>query len=165
MLAVLIYVAAIVVANLTVAHFGPWFSAVNAFFLIGLDLALRDHLHDRWRGQMLWPRMLGMISLAGVLSYLLNPATGVIAIASVVAFSASALVDATVYQAASGRSFMQRSNASNTAGALVDSIIFPTLAFGGLLPHIVAMQFVAKVAGGFAWTWLIWRFKQETVAQ
>lgn len=165
MLAVLIYIAAIVVANLTVAEFGPWVSPINAFFLIGLDLTLRDHLHDQWRGAALWPRMLGMILVAGALSYCLNPATGVIAVASVVAFCAAALVDAVVYQAASKRSFMQRANASNAAGALVDSIIFPTIAFGGLLPQIVAMQFAAKVAGGFVWSWVIWRFKQKTAPQ
>jgi len=37
----------------------------------------------------------------------------------------------------------------------VDSLIFPTLAFGALMPHIVAMQFVAKVAGGALWSWLL----------
>jgi hypothetical protein len=41
------------------------------------------------------------------------------------------------------------------AGAAVDSLIFPTLAFGALLPHIVALQFVAKVAGGAAWAWML----------
>jgi hypothetical protein len=30
-----------------------------------------------------------------------------------------------------------------------------TLAFGALMPHIVAMQFVAKVAGGALWAWAI----------
>jgi len=27
----------------------------------------------------------------------------------------------------------------------------PTIAFGAFMPHIVAMQFVAKVAGGAMW--------------
>lgn len=163
MFTVLVYIAAIVVANLTVAHFGPWFSPINAFLLIGLDLTLRDHLHDRWQGPALWPRMLGMIAAAGVISFALNPATGMIAIASVVAFCAAALVDAAVYQAASRWSFIQRANASNAAGALADSIIFPTIAFGGLLPSIVTMQFAAKVAGGALWAFVIWRaFKART---
>lgn len=42
--AILIYAAAMTVANLSIAHFGPWISPLNAFVLIGLDLALR-----RWR--------------------------------------------------------------------------------------------------------------------
>jgi hypothetical protein len=40
----------------------------------------------------------------------------------------------------------------------VDSLLFPTIAFGALMPHIVAMQFVAKVAGGAVWTWLLGRW-------
>lgn len=159
MFPVLIYVSAIVMANLTVVHFGPWFSPINAFLLIGLDLSLRDHLHDRWAGRSLWPRMLGLIAAAGVISYLLNPAAGQIAIASVLAFCAAAAVDSGVYHAARRWSFMQRANASNAAGALADSLIFPTIAFGALMPHIVGMQFAAKVAGGAVWAFLIWRMR------
>jgi hypothetical protein len=39
----------------------------------------------------------------------------------------------------------------------VDSLIFPTLAFGVLMPHIVALQFAAKVAGGAIWASLLQR--------
>jgi uncharacterized PurR-regulated membrane protein YhhQ (DUF165 family) len=41
------------------------------------------------------------------------------------------------------------------AGAAVDSLVFPTIAFGGLMIEIVAMQFISKVVGGFVWTKLI----------
>lgn len=160
MLTVIIYVAAITAANLSVATFGPWVSPINAFLLIGLDLALRDSLHDRWRGPGLWPRMLALICTAGVISYLLNPATGIIAIASVAAFTIAGAVDALVYHLLRDRPFMQRSNGSNAAGALADSFIFPTIAFGGFLPHIVALQFAAKAAGGFLWAWAIWRVRE-----
>jgi uncharacterized PurR-regulated membrane protein YhhQ (DUF165 family) len=54
-------------------------------------------------------------------------------------------------------SWFKRSAGSNVAGAAVDSLIFPTLAFGVLMPHIVALQFVAKVLGGAAWSWLLSR--------
>jgi hypothetical protein len=37
---VLIYIAAVAVANLMVAHFGPAATPIIAFFLIGLDLAI-----------------------------------------------------------------------------------------------------------------------------
>lgn len=159
MFAPVIYVLAIVCANLSVAQFGPWVSPINSFLLIGLDLALRDHLHEQWAGRKLWPRMLGLIAVAGLVSYLLNPAAGKIAIASVVAFCVAALVDAAVYHWLRNRPFLQKSNASNTAGAMADSLIFPTLAFGGLLPHIVALQFVAKVAGGAVWAWGINKYR------
>ena len=156
-----VYVAAICIANLTVAAFGPAISPVNAFFLIGLDLSLRDRLHDLWAGRSLWPRMLGMISVAGLASWLLNPAAGRIALASLVAFVVAGAVDAAVYHAQRHRSFLQRSNASNAAGALADSLIFPTLAFGAFLPGIVALQFCAKLAGGAAWAWLIERWSRK----
>ncbi len=154
---VALYVGSIVLANLTVATFGPWVSPINAFLLIGLDLTLRDRLHDAWAGRGLWPRMLALIVASGVISWLLNPAAGTIAVASVTAFVLSGLADALVYHAMRARGFLVRSNASNVAGAAVDSIVFPTIAFGALLPQIVALQFVAKVAGGAVWALLLRR--------
>ena len=37
----------------------------------------------------------------------------------------------------------------------VDSILFPTIAFGSFLPLIVLGQFAAKVGGGFVWSLLL----------
>lgn len=158
MFSVLIYFAAITAANLLVAALGPWVSVFNSFVFIGLDLALRDSLHERWRGPLPWPRMLALIVGAGLVSYWLNPAAGKIAVASVVAFCAAGLVDAIVYHVMRGRPYLQRSSASNAAGAMADSLIFPAIAFGGWLPAIVAMQFAAKVAGGAVfWAWVLSR--------
>ena len=70
--AILLYAAAVVAANLTIAAFGPWVSPINAFVLIGLDLTLRDWLHVRVRP---W-QMLAVIAASGLISYLLNPAAG-----------------------------------------------------------------------------------------
>lgn len=151
-IAILIYAAAMTLANLSVAHFGPAISPVNAFVLIGLDLALRDWLHVRLRPL----QMLALIAATGVLTYALNPAAGMIAVASSVAFTAAALADWATF-ARLGGSWLRRSNGSNVAGAAVDSLIFPTLAFGALMPHIVAMQFAAKVAGGALWSWALTR--------
>jgi uncharacterized PurR-regulated membrane protein YhhQ (DUF165 family) len=150
--AILIYAAAMTLANLSIAHFGPWVSPINAFVLIGLDLALRDWLHMRLK---LW-QMGALIACSGVLTYVLNPAAGQIAVASACAFSAAALVDWAAFTRLRG-SWLFRANGSNVAGAAMDSLIFPTLAFGVLMPHIVALQFVAKVAGGALWAWLLSR--------
>lgn len=149
-IAILIYAAAMTLANLSVATWGPWVSPINAFVLIGLDLALRDWLHMRLKA---W-QMGALIVATGALTYLLNPAAGMIAVASACAFSAAALVDWATFARLRG-SWMYRANGSNIAGAAVDSLIFPTLAFGALMPHIVAMQFVAKVAGGALWAWAL----------
>lgn len=150
--AVAVYAAAMTLANLSVAHFGPWVSPINAFFLIGLDLALRDWLHVRLK---VW-QMGALIAGTGLLTYALNPAAGMIAVASACAFSAAALVDWATFARLRG-SWLYRANGSNVAGAAVDSLIFPTLAFGALMPHIVALQFAAKVAGGAVWAWALSR--------
>lgn len=149
-IAIAAYAAAMTIANLTVAHFGPWVSPINAFLLIGLDLALRDWLHVRLR---VW-QMGALIAATGALTYVLNPAAGQIAVASAAAFTAAALVDWGTFVKLKG-SWLIRANGSNVAGAAVDSVIFPTIAFGALMPHIVTMQFVAKVAGGALWAWAI----------
>lgn len=151
-LALTAYVGALLAANLLVAHFGPAISPVLAFFLIGLDLALRDWLHLRLRPAA----MLALIVVAGALTFALNPAADRIAVASAVSFAASALVDWSVFTNLYG-SWLKRSIGSNVAGAAIDSLLFPTLAFGVLMPHIVALQFVAKVAGGALWSFLLSR--------
>lgn len=151
-IAIAVYAAAMTLANLSVAAFGPSISPINAFVLIGLDLALRDWLHVRLK---VW-QMGALIAATGALTYVLNPAAGQIAVASACAFTAAALVDWSAFARLRG-SWMFRANGSNVAGAAVDSLLFPTIAFGALMPHIVAMQFVAKVAGGALWAWLIGR--------
>lgn len=164
MIAVLVYIAALVVANLSVARFGPAVAPINAFLLIGLDLSLRDRLHERWQGRGLWPRMLALILAAGAISWVLNPASGKIALASVTAFVAAGLMDAFVFDRLRHKSWMLRANGSNAAGAAVDSLVFPTIAFGGLMPGIVALQFVAKLAGGALWAWGLARLRPARVA-
>lgn len=152
--AVIAYAASIVAANLLVAEYGPAVTVVNAFLLIGMDLALRDHLHEAW-GEHRLARMAALIAGTGLLSYLANPATGKIALASTVAFTVAALADWAVYSAVRRWPFLARSNASNVVGAAADSLIFPTIAFGGLMLPIVVGQFLAKVFGGAAWSLLI----------
>lgn len=147
-----IYIAALVAANLLVAWLGVWFSLVNAFVLIGLDLSLRDKLHDLWEGDKLPIKMGGLIATASIVSYVINPATGMIAFASLAAFSLSMVADAFAYQYLKGKNWLIRANGSNVAGAAVDSVVFPTIAFGGLMLEIVALQFVAKVGGGYVWS-------------
>lgn len=147
-----IYIAALVAANLLVAWLGVWFSLVNAFVLIGLDLSLRDKLHDLWEGDKLPIKMGGLIATASIVSYAINPATGMIAFASLAAFSLSMVADAFAYQYLKGKNWLIRANGSNIAGSAVDSVVFPTIAFGGLMLEIVALQFIAKVCGGYIWS-------------
>lgn len=147
-----IYIIALVAANLLVAWLGPWFSLVNAFVLIGLDFSLRDKMHDLWEGDNLPLKMGGLISIASIISYALNPATGMIAFASLAAFTLSMVADSFAYHYLKEYKHSIRVNGSNVAGSAVDSLVFPTIAFGGLMPEIVALQFLAKVIGGFIWS-------------
>ena len=147
-----LYLGAIVAANLLVATFGPSVVIVNAFLFIGLDLTCRDRLHDAWRARWLVAKMGVLIAVGGALSYVLNAGAGQIAIASTVAFSVAAVLDGLTYAVLGDRARLVRVNGSNVLGAAADSLIFPTLAFGALLPVIVLGQFIAKVAGGFVWS-------------
>lgn len=153
---VLIYLAAIVAANLSVTMFNPdVIIPINAFLLIGLDLSLRDKLHDRWEYNHLKLRMLGLIAAGGVISWLANPAAGMIAVASTAAFTSAAVADGLIYGAAKRFGYTLRSNMSNVAGAVVDSLVFPIVAFGGLSPGLALKMVVAKVVGGALWTWVL----------
>ena len=149
---VIIFIGAMVVANLTIAAFGPWFSPINAFLLIGLDLVVRDRLHDKWSGKRLPLKMFGLISAAAVITYAFNPAATFIAVASVAAFVLAMTVNTAIYYLVHNKPWMIRSNLSNTGGAAADSVTFPTIAFGSLMPEIIALQFVCKVLGGFLWS-------------
>lgn len=159
--ALTLYAVAMTAANLILAGaVSTWgrgaiaiVSPMNAFFLIGLDLALRDWLHVR----LSRIEMLLLIAGTGLLTYLLNPAASHIAVASACAFTAAAMVDWSIFTRLRYRPWLVRSNASNTGGALVDSLVFPTLAFGVLMPQVVVLQFLAKTAGGAFWAWVLSR--------
>lgn len=158
--ALIAYAVAMTLANLLVATFGPAISPINAFFLIGLDLTLRDWLHVRLKTWQMGCLIVG----TGGLTYLLNPASGMIAVASAVSFLVASVVDWAVFVKATG-SWIKRANVSNTAGAAVDSLLFPTIAFGVLMPEIIALQFIAKVSGGAVWSFLLQKFQNEQQTQ
>lgn len=153
---VALFLVAITAANIISAHYGPEASIYNAFALIGLTLVIRDQLHDEWSERRL-PKMLALIVAGSVLAYLVSPDAGRIGMASGVAFLCAESVDALVYHAVRRWDWVERSNFSNLFGAAVDSIVFPTLAFGGLMWGITLGQFTAKVAGALLFTLLMSR--------
>ena len=149
------YLAAIIAANLTTAWIGPAITPVNAFLFIGLDLTSRDNLHDTWNGRGLWPKMAALIATGSLISWLVNRNAGQIAIASFAAFALAGVADAIIYHLLRDRVRLVRVNGSNVVSAAVDSLVFPTLAFGGFLPLVTLGQFSAKVAGGFVWSFIL----------
>jgi len=154
------YLAAICAANLALAVYGPPAAVFNAICLVALDLVARDRLHTAWAGRRLWPRMLALIAAGGLISYGLSWLTPAppelvarIALASCAAFSLAGVADALVFQRLRGRPWLTRANGSNGAGAVVDSLVF---GLGVGLPWpAIALQIIAKTAGGAVWAWLL----------
>ena len=149
---VYMYLLAIVFANITTAMFGASWSIVNAFLFIGLDLTCRDKLHEQWKDDNLFWNMLILIATGSVMSYLLSASAGIIALASFVAFLSANIVDVFIYQKLIHKSKLIKINGSNVGSAFVDSLVFPTIAFGGILWTITLGQFIAKVFGGYVWS-------------
>lgn len=153
---VLVYLAAIVAANLIVTHFGPSAAIYDAFFLIALDLITRDRLADFW-GTTRWAKMAALIATGAALSYLVNADAAKIALASCIAFASAELVEAGLYHLLRRRPWAERAPGAASVGAAIDSLVFPTLAFGSFMWTISFGQFVAKLAGAVIWTWVIAR--------
>jgi uncharacterized PurR-regulated membrane protein YhhQ (DUF165 family) len=155
MLYVTAYLAAIVAANLTVAHFGKAAIYPNAFIFIGLDLTARDKLHDAWRRRHLFRKMAALIAAGSLLTWLINRDAAQIAAASFIAFAAAASTDALIYHLLRDRAGIVKINGSNLFSAGVDSLLFPTIAFGALDLVTTIGQFTAKLLGGFFWSLFI----------
>ncbi len=152
---VVVYLVAIVAANLLVTRFGARAVFLVAFVFIGLDLSLRDALHEAWRRHRLLPKMASLIACGSVISWLLNRDAAQVALASFLAFAAASTVDAVSFHLLRDRHYLVKVNGSNLFGALVDSIVFPTVAFGGFAAWVTLGQFAAKVGGGFVWSLLL----------
>lgn len=158
-----LYLAAIVLANLTILWWGPKMIYINAFLFIGLDLTARDYLHDAWKGNHLIIRMAALIAMGSIITWILNRDAAQIALASFVAFALAAATDTIVYHLLGRYPRWLRINGSNVPSALVDSLVFPTMAFGSFSPLITLGQFMAKILGGFAWSLILFRRKNESV--
>jgi queuosine precursor transporter len=150
-----LYLGAIVIANLLVAYYGPKITIVCAFAFIGLDLTTRDNLHDAWRRQGLVWKMGVLILTGSVLSVILNWNAWQIALASCIAFASAAIMDTVIYHILREKTRFLRVNGSNVVSAVVDSIVFPSVAFGVFMPWIVLGQFAAKVFGGMFWFFIL----------
>lgn len=148
-----LYVSVLVAANLLVAKLGPQWSPLLAFLFIGPDLTLRDKLHDELGVRS----VLGLMALAGLVSFALNPASYKIAVASLTAFVIAGVGDTLVYQWLRARHPLLKMNASNAVGAVLDSVVFLLVAFGPAALAYAPLQVLAKLLGGGAWSVLLAR--------
>lgn len=158
-----LYLGAIVAANLIITILGPTATIITAFIFIGLDLTVRDYLHETWQGKGLIWKMALLIAAGSIISWGLNKDAGPIALASFVAFAAAGIADTIIYQLLKEKTKFLKVNGSNVVSSGVDSLIFPTMAFGSLMPFIVLGQFAAKVFGGAIWFFIISFFKSKFI--
>lgn len=172
---VLIYLAAIVAANLSLVWFVPVYGPLrvtlfNAAAFIALDLVVRDRLHARWHHHQLRRKMGMLITTGAALSFVLAlifPGPGMwydwlrVACASALAFWLSSAADAWRFEQLRHRPWLVRSNHSNIVGAAVDSLIFVPLAFLQFQPITMFGQFAAKSIGGFIWSVALQRKEQQ----
>jgi uncharacterized PurR-regulated membrane protein YhhQ (DUF165 family) len=156
---ILLYLAALVSANLAITEFREIAFYLVGFLLIPLDMILRDILHERWRDNNITLRMGGLIVLGGFITWLFNHETLQVAIASVSAFATSMTVNALVYQGMLNFTRFTRMNTSNLFASIADSAVF-CLLFFGWDPMIVVVQSLIKFSGGFLFT-LIFKKKLQ----
>lgn len=154
----IVFCAAIVAANLLVGWLGPKATPFIAFFLIGLDLSLRDKIHEVWHGKGLIWKMSLLVIVAGAITYLMNQGAGRIAVASVAAFMGAMVADALVYERFFHHKTFYKMNYSNIVSAAVDTFLFITIAFGELMPAIMILQYLAKTVGGAFWAFIVTRY-------
>jgi uncharacterized PurR-regulated membrane protein YhhQ (DUF165 family) len=166
MILIVLYLGAIVLANLALAHFGIIADIPISFLFIGLDLTTRDYLHQRWENKNLWRNMALLIATGSIISALLNINALPIAIASFVAFSGAGIADTIMYHYLGDKERIVRINGSNVISAGVDSFLFPALAFGfPLLLPIMIGEWIAKVGGGFIWSLVFDKFREYTTEE
>lgn len=160
-LPVIFYLIAIISANLLLTKFGPSLAILINFLFIGLDLTLRDQLHENWSHNHLILKM-GFLILAGsIFSYLINQNSGSVALASFLAFGSASVVDSITYQLLHEKTSLIKINGSNLLAALTDSILFIYIAFGSFLPWIILGMFFSKTIGGFFWSLIIIKIRGE----
>lgn len=144
MIAAVIYVIAVLGANLT----ATWFIPLPVFgqvavgtFIFGFTFTQRDRMHARGRRFVY-----AIIALATLLSTVLaffGHVPGRIILASVVAIVLAESADTEIYQRLLTRSWWHRVLASNSVSIPLDSLLFNVVAFAGVfaVPEMAAIIF------------------------
>lgn len=140
---IVLYIGTIVAANWALKTFGfvsvLGLSAPAGVFFAGLAFTFRDFTHEALGRRACF----AAIAVGAGLSYFIEDAQQ-IALASGVAFGVSELADLLVYERIRRRSLAWSIAASNTVGAVIDSVLFLWLAFGSLA--FIEGQVIFKVA-------------------
>lgn len=154
MIALVGYIATIVLANWAIQTFGIvpvgfGLAAPAGVYFAGLAFTLRDLVQEQL-GRT-WTVM--AIVTGAAVSALVSPG---LALASGVAFLLSELADFAVYTPLRRRNWLLAVALSNTVGLVADSVLFLALAFGSLdfLPgQVVGKLWMTLAAVAVLWTW------------
>lgn len=143
-IAILVYVAAIVAANVVTFHFGLvpvgfGLLVTAGTFAAGFALLARDFVH---RYANVWWVLAG-IALGVALSWVF--ASPAIALASAAAFAVAELVDLGVYLWIRPRGFVKAAFVSNVISAPIDTVVFLAIAGFPLTFESIVGQFIGKV--------------------
>ncbi|WP_221032261.1 VUT family protein [Actomonas aquatica] len=166
MRAAIIYIVAVLGANLTATwfiHFPVFGQVAVGTFVFGFTFTQRDRMHVRGR-----KFVYGVIGLAALLSCglsLLGHVPPRIILASVVAIILAETADTEVYQRLLGKSWWHRVLTSNAVSIPLDSLFFNLVAFAGVAgfpPRVLASIIFGEIlvkfmVGAVA---AIWRGRQ-----
>jgi len=145
-LLVSLYLIIIVFANLFVLHFGQPALLLSAVVLVPFDFAVRTELQSRWSDQNLWLKLLSLMIAGGLLTVMTIPEAGQIAFASVVAFICSSIGGAVAFKFFSDGILSHDEVKILTVGvmSIIDSFLFPILAFDSVNGLLIIFQVFAK---------------------
>lgn len=143
-LALAAYIAAIVAANWLTTRYGlvtvaPGLVTTAGTFAAGAAMLLRDVVQDT--AGRAW--VLAGIAIGAALTWVTSPA---LAVASATAFLIAECADMVVYTPLRDRGWARAVLASNTVGAIVDTLLFLALAGFPVTATTVGGQLVGKLA-------------------
>lgn len=161
-----IYVLAVLVANLTATWFIPlpiFGQVAVGTFVFGFTFTQRDRMHRKGR-----KFVYSVIALSALLSALLSVAGQVpprIILASVIAILLAETADTEIYQRLLAQSWWHRVLKSNAVSIPLDSIFFNLVAFLGVfeakfLVSLIIGEIVVKFSVGAVTA--LWRSKHES---
>lgn len=158
---IIVYIIAVVFANLLVHWLGAWGLLASSFFLIPFDFVMRAYFQEQWRGRKLYFNLGGLILSASVATYLINYQTQNIAIASAVGFIVANIAATFVYQKLIASKYLLKINTSDFVAIVVDSVVFQLIAFGIFDWRVALGQTVIKFLGGLLWYYILFHKKDN----
>lgn len=152
------FLVCVLAANYVTTRYGlVWIpfglEATAGTYFAGATFVLRDSIQD-WSRRLLPPELaagnaapamlvLGLILVGGALSFALSAPE--IAIASLVAFTLSEILDLGIYTPLRSRGYLRAAVASNVVGTVADTVLFLAIAGFGLTAGVVTGQIVGKL--------------------